>query len=160
MLVMILAMLFLSMLYLSNMFYKRKMRVALVSIVLFWAVIISWVYALLVLDVAQLGFLNSEERINFLYEFNPANIVRFLNEKSNVINTPVIKTIISVSTLAVTLGIVVVMHGVFEMTKEFICAASHLIKKAETRVSKKIFTAILPPMNRGGILIMICRLNC
>ncbi len=149
----------LSAIYFTRLLNKNNMRAAAISVAALYIYLIAWIYAIFVLDIANLGFSAYETRFSLLHGSDIYHSFVSMTDKMSIIPLPILKAIVGVAAMTFAAGFMVAFHGIFEISREIcrIVKQNHLEQnhKAEWRV--KTYPA---HVMKVSIIRLYCRANC
>ena len=160
MIVLTIVLLSLCALYFTRLVSCKNMKAASISVVVLYTYLIAWIYIIFVLDVADLGFSETETRLTLLHGSDIYHSFVNLTDKMSVIPLALLEAIVAVAAIVLCASFVVAFHGLFEITRAVVNAAKEKRKVSSSESSKsKIhgpFEAIIPL----NIIRLNCRMNC
>ena len=145
--------------YFTRLLTQRKMRAAAISVAVLYVYLIAWIYAIFILDIADLGFSDAETRLSLLHGSGIYHSFVQLNAKMSVIPLPLLKAIVGVAAMTLTASIIVAFHGIFEISREIYRIVKKKRIEAHHRTEWKI-TTYSAPVRRISIIRLYCRANC
>ena len=159
MILLLMALISLSTIYFVRLLEKKGMRTAAAMLAVLFTYIISWTYAVFILDVADLGFVGVESGISLLHGSNIYHSFVDITAKMSVIPLPFLESIVLVAVVVLLAGFAVAFHGLFEIAKEickYVRSGLKNLRKAY------VFKILIPeiPQYSVSILRMNCRANC
>ncbi len=159
MIVLLMALVSLSTIYFVLLLERKGMRTAATMLAVLFTYIISWTYAVFILDVADLGFTDVESGISLLHGSNIYHSFVDIAAKMSVIPLPFLEAIVLVAIIVFMAGFAVAFHGLFEITKQ-IC--KYIRDGLKNRNKTHILKIMIPesPQYVVSILRMNCRANC
>lgn len=160
MILMMIILLSLSVIYFTRLLYKKNMRVAAISVAVLYCYLILWVYAIFVIDIADLGFSDAETRISLLHGSSIYHSFVEVTAKMAVIPLPLLHAIVGVAGIILLSALAVALHGIFDISQEIIqCVKKHRLYHRVLAIKQKhtldVFNARKVPLIR-----MYCRANC
>lgn len=160
MIVVLMALISLTTIYFTRLLAKKGMRIASIVVAILYTYLIIWTYAVFIIDIADLGFSENETRISLLHGSDIYHSFVNMTSRMSVLSLPILKAIVEVCVLAVTGGILVAFHGLFEITREFVKAIKtqkilHFARSLKAKASNTFFRTY-----KAQILRMYCRMNC
>lgn len=159
MIIMALILLSLVAIYFIRILSMRSMKVASIAVTTLYVYLVGWIYAIFIVDIADLGFCETETRLTLLHGSNVYHSFVELTAKMSVISLPFLQVIVGVSILVLVTSFAVIFHGIFEISKEIL----FLIRKSNRRHSKTLDFKISSPKvlhRRASIIRLHCRANC
>ena len=159
MIVILIALWSLCAIYFTRLLTQRKMRAAAISVAVLYVYLIAWIYAIFILDIANLGFSDAETRLSLLHGSGIYHSFVSLTSKMSVIPLPILKAIVGVAAMTLTASIIVAFHGIFEISREIyrIVKKKRLETHHRTGWKPKVYSA---PVRRISIIRLYCRANC
>ncbi len=154
------ALLSLSVIYFTRLLSERNMKVAAIAVATLYFYIIAWIYAIFILDIADLGFSDTETRISLLHGSDIYHSFVDITEKMSVVPIEWLKAIVAVVVITLVAGFSVAFHGVFEITRAVVRAAKE--KTLFKLLGDPHNTTLIPwtQINSGELLRLHCRMNC
>ena len=160
MIVVLMALLSLSAIYFTRLLQRRNMKVAAASVACLYIYLIIWIYAVFIMDVADLGFAEKETRITLLHGSDIYHSFVRLNVMMDKIPLPLLEAIAAVAALTFIACLIVVFHGFFEISCEII----RFVKQKEYYVFcnkiKQVVRSVALHRNKKTIRQLYCRANC
>ena len=145
--------------YFTRLLTQRKMRAAAISVAVLYVYLIAWIYAIFILDAADLGFTEKETQISLLHGSGIYHSFVNLTSKMSVIPLPLLKAIVAVAAMTLTASIIVAFHGIFEISREIY----RIVKKNRLETHHRTEWRIKPYSVLGRkipIIRLYCRANC
>ena len=145
--------------YFTRLFTQKKMRSATISVTVLYLYLIAWIYAVFILDIADLGFAETETRLTLLHGSNVYHAFVQMTAKMSVIPLPLLKAIVGAAALVLSASIAGALHGVFEITREIY----HFVKQNKLEQTSRIEWAeklSVLPVRSISIIRLYCRANC
>ena len=147
-------------LYFTRFLSKRNMRAAAISVAVLYIYLVVWTYAIFILDIADLGFLEHETGLSLLHASDIYHSFISLTSRMSVLSLPILKAIVEVCILAVTGGLLVAFHGLFKFTVEFVKAIKSRKAYRAAKLIKSKTSSALSALSNIQIIRMYCRMNC
>lgn len=160
MIVLGIALLSLCAIYFTRLLSKKNMKAATVSVVVLYSNIIVWMYAIFVLDVANLGFSDTETRLSLLLGSDIYHSFVSLTEKMSVIPLPLLEAIVAVIGIVLFASFAVALHGLLEITKAVVKAARDEKKAYVAEAVKNKTLGFFGSIKPANIIRLNCRMNC
>lgn len=160
MILLLLALLSLSAIYFTRLLSKKNMRGAAISVTVLYFYIIVWTYAIFILDVAGLGFSETETRLTLLHGSDVYHSFVSLTDKMSVIPLALLEAIVAVVAIVLFASFAVAFHGLFEITKAVVKAANDKKKAYVAEASKSTITCFFGSIKPANIIRLNCRMNC
>ncbi len=145
--------------YFTRLFTQKKMRAATISVTVLYLYLIAWIYAVFILDIADLGFAESETRISLLHGSNIYHSFVQLNAKMAAIPLPILKGIVAVGAMTLVAGFIVDFNGLFEISL-VICRFVKQYRYLQTHKTEWAIKNKSVPVRAISIIRMNCRANC
>lgn len=145
--------------YFTRLLTQRKMRAAAISVVVLYVYLIAWIYAIFILDAADLGFSDAETRLSLLHGSGIYHSFVSLTSKMSVIPLPILKAIVGVAAMTITASFIVAFHGIFEVSREIY----RIVKKKNLQIHHRTewkVNSYSAPVRRISIIRLYCRANC
>ena len=147
-------------LYFTRLLSRKGMKIAAICVSIVYIYFVAWIYALFILDVADLGFSDTETQLTLLHGSNIYHSFVSLTNKMSSIPLEMLEAVVTVALTVFIASLVVVFHGIIEITKAVIQAA-----KGNKRISMDAFvnnhllgsSDIIKQIN---IIRLHCRMNC
>ena len=155
-----LALISLSVFYLTRYFARKKMHAATVAIVALLCVVFAISCVMLVLKGIRQDFPKDEEIFLLLTENEP---LRVLREGSGIVpnfTMYVLRTVVALITITLGSTGLVLLHGLFHITKDVV---KHFIKSTKLNQHNKRIFKVRPIASfiiHKPALCIICRMNC
>lgn len=149
----------LSAIYFSRLLSIKKMRVAAAFVATLYSYLVAWIYLIFIIDIADLGFAESETQLTLLHGSNIYHSFVQLTAKMSAISLPMLQAIVSASIAVLIASLFVVFHGLFEISKEIM----HFIRKCNYKHHKTTEISVVPfrmHSKRVSLLRLYCRANC
>ncbi|MCR5056225.1 MAG: hypothetical protein K6B54_04875 [Clostridia bacterium] len=160
MIILIITLISLCAIYFIRLLSKKNMRVASISVATLYINIIVWTYAIFVLDVANLGFSDSETPITSLIGSDIYHSFVNITNKMAFIPLGLLKAIVVVITVIFVASLAVTFHGLFEITRAVIKAAKERPITIQSGNSKDKLYCYNGFIKRIRIFRLNCRMNC
>lgn len=160
MILLLIALVSLSAIYFTRLLSKKKMKAAAISVAVLYIYLIAWTYAVFVLDVADLGFSDTETRISLLHASDIYHSFVSITDKMSVIPLGLLKVIVAIAALVLAAGFSVAFHGLFEIAKAVIKAVKEKELFASVGEYRSKLAYILIPFSSTDIIRLYCRMNC
>ena len=160
MIILLITLLSLSAIYYSRLLFRKEMKIASLMVGILYLYLFVWIYAILIVDLADLGFLENETRISILHGSDIYHSFVKMNGMMSVIPLSILKAIVAVATLTLVAGFIVVFHGLFEFTVEFVKAIKSKKAYHTTKPIKSKTSSALSALSNIQIIRMYCRMNC
>ncbi len=160
MIVVLIALTSLCAIYFTRLLSKRNMRVAAVSVAVLYVYIIAWTYAVFILDVADLGFSETETRLTLLHGSDIYHSFVSLTDKMSVIPLALLEAIVAVVGIVLFASFAVAFHGLFEITKAVVKAAKDKKKASIAEAIKNKILSYFGAIKPANIIRLNCRMNC
>jgi len=145
--------------YFTRLLMKRTMRAAAISVTVLYVYVVAWIYAIFILDIADLGFADVETRLSLLHGSNVYHAFVQMTAKMSIIPLPLLKAIVSVVALVISASIIVALHGMFEITFE-IHKFFKNNKLAQTHKNELTKNRSVNFTRAISIIRLHCRANC
>ncbi len=145
--------------YFAHLLSVKKMNIAAIAIIVLYTYVIAWIYAIFIIDVADLGFSDTESIISLLHGSEIYHSFVNITDKMSGIPFELLEAIAVVAVIVLVSGLAVAIHGFFEITKAVICAT----KKMAAKKAKDLFCKVQnKPLHifSGEIIRLNCRMNC
>lgn len=149
----------LSAIYFTRLLSNKRMRIAAIATSVVYFYLVAWIYAIFIIDIADLGFSESETQLTLLHGSNIYHSFVQLTAKMSAISLPLLQVIVGVSLLVLVTSFAVIFHGIFEISKEII----FLIRKNGHKLRKALDIKIISikmSIRRVSIIRLYCRANC
>ena len=146
--------------YFTRLLSKKNMRAAAISVAVLYAYIIAWTYAVFILDVADLGFSETETRLTLLHGSDIYHSFVSLTDKMSAIPLAFLEAIVVVATIVLCASFVVAFHGLFEITKAVVKAAKENMTIPAADSEKSKVQSIFGAIKTANIIRLNCRMNC
>ncbi len=160
MILLLIALISLSAIYFIRLLSKKDMKAAAISVAVLYINIIVWTYAILVLDVANLGFSDAETRLSLIQGSDIYHSFVSITDKMSVIPFELLEAIVAVAILVLLTAFTVAFHGLFEIARSVarISQEKMIFYKAESKTQTRIqpFNSYKPVR----IIKIYCRMNC
>ena len=159
MILLLMILLSLSAVYFTRLLQRRGMKTASVMAAVLYLYLIAWIYAIFILDIADLGFAETETRVSLLHGSNIYHSFVQLNAKMAAIPLPMLKAIVAVAAMTLVAGFIVAFHGIFEISRE-ICRFVKQYRYQQTHKTEWVVNKGSVPVRAISIIRMNCRANC
>ena len=159
MILLLIILLSLSAVYFTRLLQRKGMKTASVMVAVLYLYLIAWIYAVFILDIADLGFAETETRISLLHGSNIYHLFVQLNAQMSLIPLPLLEVIAGVAAFVVLAGIAVALHGVVEITR-VICRFAKERKYEFANNTAWETAKYRVPAKAVSILRLNCRANC
>lgn len=160
MIVVLIALLSLSAIYFTRLLYHRNMKLASIATAVLYLYVVLWIYAVFILDLADLGFADVETHLALLHGSNIYHSFIQLTTQMSVIPLPMLKAIVAVVALTLTAAFIVAFDGLFEITRAVIGAVRTQKLFISSKENRKEIRAIFESQYERQIIRMHCRMNC
>jgi hypothetical protein len=160
MILVIIALVSLIAIYFTRLFFKKEMKAAALAVALLYIYLIVWTYAVFIIDIADLGFSDSETRLSLLHGSNIYHSFVDITLKTSVIPLGILEAFVVVLAVAVIAGFIVVFHGIVEITKYVLNKNNYLKLLCITKALKFKIINLFGGFSSVGILRLHCRMNC
>ena len=159
MILLMIILLSLSVIYYTRLLYRKNMRAAAISVAILYFYLILWIYAIFVIDIADLGFSDAETRISLLHGSEIYHSFVEVTAKMSIIPLPLLHTIVGVAGMILLSSIAVALHGILDISHEIIKSVKkyriHHHVSIKQRCRADDFNLKTIPLLR-----MYCRANC
>ena len=146
--------------YFTRLLQRHGMKTASVTVAVLYLYLIAWIYVVFILDVADLGFAETETRISLLHGSNIYHSFVQLNAKMAAISLPILKVIVAVAAMTLVAGFIVAFHGIFEISRE-ICRFVKQYRYLQTHNKTEwIIKNKSVSVRAISIIRLYCRANC
>ena len=159
MILLMIILLSLSVIYYTRLLYRKNMRAAAISVAILYFYLILWIYAIFVIDIADLGFSDAETRISLLHGSEIYHSFVEVTAKMSIIPLPLLHTIVGVAGMILLSSIAVALHGILDISHEIIKSVKkyrihhHVSIKQRCKADDSNLKTI-------PLLRMYCRANC
>jgi|GEM_PF-2361310 len=150
----------LSAVFITRLLSKKGMKVASILYTALYAYIITWIYLIFVIDVADIGFVYADMRESLIYGSDIYHSFGKLYDTMYLLPEEVLTSIVCVSVVVLVASLVVVFVGGWQVSREiYRNLKSNYIKFLRYIYKKRGWNNIivLPAM---PILSLFCRANC
>ena len=160
MILLLIALMSLSTVYITRLLLKRQMRIAATSVAALFIFLISWIYFVFIFDIAGLGFSGEESLWTQLYASDIYHSFVNLTTNMSVIPLKLLEAIAVFSIVVVLVGICVAIHGIFEITLAVVKAAKRkrIFQSFANNEVKTI--GLFSFFHNLEIIRLNCRMNC
>ena len=159
MIILMIMLLSLSAIYFTRLLSKKSMRAASASVAVLYIYLICWTFAIFIIDISDLGFSDAETSVSLLHGSNIYHSFVRLTEQMSVVPLQVLNAIVVVVAVTLAAALIVVFHGLFEVTKQickYVRESLRLFKNTDIW-NTNLFEE---PDIVYPILRMNCRANC
>ena len=146
--------------YFTRLLNKKKMKIASIMVAVLFVYLILWIYAIFIIDIADLGFSEYETRLSVLHGSDIYHSFVNLNANLSTLSLPFLHTIVFVCIVTLVGGFLVAFHGLYLLTKEvFEAVKSNYTWKNHIKKNryKTLWTTYT---NNSQIIRLHCRMNC
>ena len=160
MVLLLIGLLSLSAIYFTRLLSKKSMKVAAISVAVLYFYIIVWTYAIFILDIADLGFSDTESSISILHGSDIYHSFANITEKMSVIPFELLEAIVAVVVIILFASIAVTLHGLFEITRAVVKAAKEKKRAASAEPARNKMLYYFGAIKPANIIRLNCRMNC
>ncbi len=160
MIILFLGLLSLCALYITHLLSKMKMRWAAISVASLYFYLVAWTYSIFILDIADLGFAETETRLSMLHGSDVYHSFVKLNGLMSTMPLPLLETIASVTAMTLVACIIVVFHGVFEIAREIIRFVKRKRFFGTVKITKELIKPAAGRYVTRSFCLLYCRANC
>lgn len=145
--------------YATRLLLKKEMKIAGISVAIFYIYLVCWIYAIFIIDISDLGFRETETLLSILHGSNIYHSFVQITAKMAFIPLPLLQVIVGVAVLIMVSSVAVILHGVFSISKEIIrwVKKTHTIKGVHLDEKVKITYGSIQNVS---IIRLHCRANC
>ena len=160
MVLLVIILLSLASIYFTRLLSKKGMKTASIMVAVLFVYLVAWIYAIFIIDIADLGFSEYETRLSILHGSDVYHSFVDLNARLSSLSLPLLQAIVFVCTISIVGGFLVAFHGLFLFTKEVFEAVknNHIFGNRFKKHVQKV--AIIADINNSQIIRMHCRMNC
>ena len=160
MIVLLMILLSLIAVYFTRLLQRRGMKTASVMVAILYLYLIAWIYAIFILDIADLGFAEAETRISLLHGSNIYHSFVQLNAKMAAIPLQILKAIVAVAAMTFVAGSIVAFHGLFEIAKAVVKVSKEKELFTSSNGNKQVIYKSFISFRTKSIFRILCRMNC
>lgn len=146
--------------YFSRLLIRKSLKVGALAIAFLYIVLVIWTYLIFIIDVARLGFNDTETGLSILIGSDIYHSFVDINSKMSFIPTGILHSIVYFALIILISGFLVVFHGIVEITRAFISTMrekNNAFPYSKSSDLKK-FDALTH--SRTSIIRLYCRMNC
>ena len=149
----------LSAVYFIRLLSRKNMRMAAVSATILYVYLVAWIYAIFIIDIADLGFTDTETQLTLLHGSSIYHSFVQITARMSFIPLSLLQVIVGVAALILTFALAVALHGVFEISRVII----RFYKKTKVEAYKIFENAVRSlktQIKTYQLIRMYCRANC
>ena len=146
--------------YFTRLLYSGKMPVAAIFVVVLYIYMVAWIYSIFVIDIADLGFSDTESRLSLLHGSIIYHSFVDITAKASVIPLGILESFVVILSVAVVAGLIVAFHGIFEITKYVLSKCHHIKLFSFSKRNKTGHSYYHNGYSSYCILRLHCRMNC
>jgi len=160
MVILLMILLSLCAIYFTRFLLKRKMKTASVMVASLYFYLIIWIFAIFILDALSFGYLDKETHTSLIYGSDIYHSFVNLNSTMSAMPLPIHKAIASIAAMTIITTIILVFHGLFEMTKVVISLLKNSKNNESISKENEILKTATSLLRKKELIRLHCRMNC